>query len=72
MAANAKNYSAGGVLDLTTGLNVGTSGAWQFFGGNTIGSIYAAFAGSASDADDSMAGTAPGIMQAGMGSGADV
>jgi len=35
---------------------------------NTFGSLCAAFGGSASDAGTSMAGAAPGIIQAGMGS----
>jgi RHS repeat-associated protein len=70
MAQNAKNYSAGGALDLALGLNnVGTSDLGQFLAGNQFGGLWAAFAGSASDAGSSMAGAAPGIIQAGIGTG---
>jgi hypothetical protein len=46
MAANAKNYSVGGVADLTgltLGTNFGTSGPGQFLAGNTFGSLWAAW-----------------------------
>ncbi len=67
MAQNAKNYSAGGVLDLTTGFNVGTTRGGQVLLGNTFTSLYAALAGSAQDAAGTAVSTSPDLVKAGTG-----
>jgi hypothetical protein len=73
MVANAKNYSAGGVADLT-GLtsvvgapDLGTSTVGEVFAGNTFTSLNAALDGSAEDAAGVAGTSSPDLLNAGMG-----
>jgi hypothetical protein len=67
MVANSKNYSAGGVFALSTGTDVGTGTAGQLLAGNTFTGLYAAFAGSGSDAAAAAATSAPDLVNGGIG-----
>jgi len=72
MVQNAKNYSAGGAVDLSlqslgVNSNVGTSFAGQVAAGNTFTGLYAAVAGSGEDAAGAAASSSADLINAGMG-----
>ncbi|MHB8734771.1 MAG: RHS repeat-associated core domain-containing protein [Terriglobales bacterium] len=72
LAANAHTYSAGGAIELAVNVATGTNTSFSsnkavdFFTGNVINSV---LFGDAKDAGLAAAGQAPGVLEAGVGTG---